>query len=127
MSLTLPPDAASGSPTDVLRSARGVTGAYYRLAAAEASLARRALLDATVRGGVAFGLAVVAVLMLAAASVAGLVALGLAWPWAALLVAAVAAIGAALSLSSASRCLDDTRFEATRRQLDRLFETRDPS
>ncbi len=76
-------------------------------------------------GAIALGLALVAALMLAAASVAGLVALGLAWPWAALLVAAVAAIGAGWSIASAARRLEDTRFEATRRQLDRLFETKD--
>lgn len=112
---------APGSTLDVLRSARGITGAYYRLACAEASMARSAVLSAAVQGGIAFGLAIVASLAIAAALVAGLVALGLAWPWAALVVAAVAAIGAAVSFRAASRSLEDTRFEATRRQLDKLF------
>jgi len=116
------PNAASGSTNDLMRSARGLTGAYYRLASAEAALARSALLDAALRGGIAFGLALVAGLMAAAALAAGLVAMGLAWPWAALSVAAIAAIGAVLSLFAAKARLEDTRFEATRRQLDRLFE-----
>lgn len=118
---SLPHSSAPGSTLEVLRSARGITGAYYRLACAEASLARRAVLGAAVQGGIAFGLALVACLAIAAALVAGMVALGLAWLWAALIVAAVAAIGAVASFRAASRCLDDTRFEATRRQLDKLF------
>jgi uncharacterized membrane protein YqjE len=119
---TPPPDAAPGSTADLIRSARGLTGAYFRLASAEASLARRALVDAAVHGGIALGLALVAALLVAAALVAALAALGLAWPWAALAVAATAALGAALSFGAARRRLDETRFEATRRQLDKLFD-----
>lgn len=113
---------ATGSTGDLLRSARGITGAYYRLASAEATLARRALLDAAVRGGIALGLALVAALMGAAALVAGLVALGLAWPWAALSVATIAAAGAAACFFAAKARLEDTHFEATRRQIDKLFD-----
>lgn len=118
---SLPHSPPPGSTLEVLRSARGITGAYYRLACAEASLARRAMLGAAVQGGIAFGLALVASLAIAAALVAGMVALGLAWPWAALIVAAAAVVGAALSFRAAARSLEDTRFEATRRQLDQLF------
>lgn len=119
------PSPGAGSTENLLRSARGITGAYYRLASAEAALARRALLDAAVQGGVAFGLALVAALMVATALVAGLVALGLAWPWAALLVAAIAAGGATVCFLAAKARLEDTRFEATRRQIDRLFDADD--
>ena len=123
--VTSSPPSASGSPFEVMRSARGITEAYYRLASAEASLARSALMDATVTGSIALVLALVAAMAAAAALIAGLVALGLAWPWAAVLVAALAAIGAGVSFRSACRRLDDTRFEATRRQIDKLFASRD--
>lgn len=119
------PQPAPGSSTEVLRAARGITGAYCRLAFAEASLARHALMDAALRGGIALVLALVSATAVAAALVAGGVALGLAWPWAALAVAALAAVGAAMAARSARGRLDDTRFEATRRQLEKLFDPKE--
>lgn len=110
---------------EMLRSARGITGAYYRLAIAEASLARGALLSAVLQAGIALVLALIASLAASAALIAGLMALGLGWPWATLLVAAVAALGAVVGFRGALRRLDDTRFEATRRQIDKLFERGD--
>jgi membrane protein implicated in regulation of membrane protease activity len=117
-----PLHAAPGSASDLFRSARGVTGAYVRLAIAETALARRALLRATLRAGIALALGMVAAILAAASAVAGLVALGLAWPWATLIVAAVLASIAFVSGRRAADELEHTRFEATRRQLDRLFD-----
>lgn len=76
------PPESPGTVFDVLRSAHAISGAYCRLAVAEASLARRALMAAAVRGGIALVLALVAAMTASASLISGLVATGLARPWA---------------------------------------------
>lgn len=109
------------SPSMWLTRARGVAGAYYRLAVADLALARAAGVQAAAAGAFALVFGTTAFAALAAAAVAALVAAGIALHWALLLLGIAAATLAALCVLRVHSMLDIANFETSRRQFDRFF------
>lgn len=108
-------------PTQWFTRARGVAGAYFSLAVADLAMARAAGCEAVAAGALAMMFGVTAWGVLVAAAVVALVNAGLSWPWALLLLGAVSAGLAALCVLRVKAVLPFARMDATRRQLDRLF------
>lgn len=106
--------------------ARGVAGAYYRLAVADLALARAAGIRAAAAGALALVAAMTAYLAFAAAAALALVHFGLAWPWALLIIGAVSTALAAACALRIRALLRIANFETSRRQFDRFFAEDDP-